>query len=733
MRVDAALSVIAFLVSGQSYNDPPGSDSTGARSGQPTCISTLNAQDVLTPARELNRLFGTAGHDMQMTDTTTEPVSQDIRPTDRARYSDMAIVLAVAALVISIGVHAPGHSYSYAQMRQMGATVGMIESGNWILPRNHEGRLARKPQLYSWLTAPVLLATGIYNDFTFRWPSVAAALGCAVLVYLLGLRWYSRRVGLLAAILWTTSIHMGKLMYLGTTDMLNTFWIMLAILCADRILFARTDRGRDKRWVIGLWVSIILGAMTKGWGVANLPLIAGWIALTTGLGPGFAAAGQARGFLRRILSAIALVWRRWCAAAGRIKLLWGILAFAAVLGPVWGAMFYVGGEDFQKVIQTEIWKRIFGGANAPKPSSAPTLAWLLFYTLPSSALAIGALTLTRVLKRKRIFSGANAPKPSWAPTLAWRLFCPLRSSFLAIGALVFTRVRKWLAIDSATALPLWWIIAVAVPFSLAHGFRPDYLLPCYVSVAILGASGVNRLSSMGPGGGRWASCLRHLLAFVVISVCVFTVGTPILYLYHEYLPGYMRSAIRLPFSVAPETWRILAGIAPVGLGLIAVAIWASLRWRIGTLVVVLIVGMLGVLFIDRHMISRHARTGDGETMIAFARAAKEEVGDDAFAICGMEKAGTELYWGRFGRRINKLSQLKSLDADVRWLITCDRALVQLGACMPDPTSRDMKTIRGENTNVRPDPERVGVPIELNVDRIIDEDNLGRLYLFRLQP
>jgi hypothetical protein len=133
------------------------------------------------------------------------------------------------------------------------------------------------------------------------------------------------------------------------------------------------------------------------------------------------------------------------------------------------------------------------------------------------------------------------------------------------------------------------------------------------------------------------------------------------------------------------------------------------------------------------MISRHAQTGDGETMIAFARAAGKEVGDDAFAICGMEKAGTELYWGRFGRRINKLSQLKSLDADVRWLITCDRALVQLGACTPDPTSRDMKTIRGENTNVRPDPERVGVPIELNVNGIIDEDNLGRLYLFRLQP
>ena len=626
---------------------------------------------------------------MQMTDTATDCSSHAIRPTDRARFGDVAIILAVAAIVISIGVHAPGHSYSYAQMRQMGATVGMIESGNWILPRNHEGRLARKPQLYSWLTAPVLLATGIYNDFTFRWPSVAAAFGCAVLVYLLALRWYSRRVGLLAAILWATSIHMGKLMYLGTTDMLNAFWIMLAILCADRLLFARSNRGGDKRWVIGLWASIILGAMTKGWGVANLPLIAGWIALTTGLGPGFAEGRASGSIARRILMGVVLVWRRWCAAAKHIRLGWGILAFAAVLGPIWGAMFYIGGEDFIKVINTEIFKRAVGGENAPKPSSAPTLAWLLFYTLPGSALAIGALT--------------------------------------------FTRPRKWLANSSATALPLWWIIAVAVPFSLAHGFRPDYLLPCYVSVAILGASGIDRLRSMGPGDGRWASCLRHLLAFVVIVVCVFTAGTPVLYLYHEYLPEYMRGAIRMPLSIEPETWWILAGIAPVGLGLIAVTIRASLRWRIGTLAVILIVGMPGVLFIDRHMISRHAQSGDGETMIEFARAAKKVVGDDAFAVCVMEKAGTELYWGRFGRRIKTLSELKSLGADVRWFVTCDRALIQLEASAPGPASRDMKTIGVENTNVRLDTERIGVPTELNVNRLIKEDDLGKLYLFRLQP
>jgi len=572
-------------------------------------------------------------------------------------------------------------------MRQMGATVGMIESGNWILPHNHEQRLARKPQLYSWLTAPVLMATGIYADFTFRWPSVAAALGCTVLVYLLGMRWSGRPTGLLAALLWATSLHMGKLMYLGTTDMLNTFWLMLAILCADRLLSPEDDRPANKRWVLGLWASIILGAMTKGWGVANLPLIAGWIAFTTGLAPGFKETGQAQG-LARVFAGLGLIWKRWCAAARRIRLFWGILAFAAVLGPIWGAMFYVGGDEFVKVIETEIWKRTLGGENAPKASSAPTVAWLLFYTLPGSALAIGALT--------------------------------------------FFRPRKWFARGSQTSRPLWWIVAVALPFSLAHGFRPDYLLPCYVSVAILGAAGVHRLSLLGPGDGKWISTLRHLLAFVAISVCFFVMCTPVLYLYHEYWPEALRRVVRMPSCVAPETWRILAALAPAGLGLIALAVWASLRWRIHGLMAIVIVGMLCVLFIDRHMISRHARTGDGETMIHFADTAGEIVGDDKFAICGADKLGTELYWGRFGQRIYKPSQLKALDPDIRWLITCDRGLVQLGACLPDSSGSYMRKIEGKNTQVSPHPRSAGFLMDLNINRPISEDNMGRIYLIRLQ-
>jgi hypothetical protein len=501
---------------------------------------------------------------------------------------------------------------------------------------------------------------------------------------------------------------MGKLMYLGTTDMLNTLWLLSAILCADRLLFARSSdqSSPGRRWVMGFWFSIIMGAMTKGWGVANLPLIGGWLIFTTGLAPGFKQLGTTGGLWRKIRGAIALVCGRWRAAAKRIRLIWGILAFAAVLGPIWGAMFYVGGDEFAHVIHREIWKRIFGGHNAPKPSSAPTLLWLLFYTLPGAAMAVGALA--------------------------------------------FTRLRKWLSIASPSALPLWWIIAVALPFSLAHGFRPDYLLPCYVSVAILAAWGVDRLAAMDPAKSPRASSLRHFLAFVVISVCLFVVATPLLYLWHDRLPTFMSKAVRMPSCVAMETWWILATLPPLGAVLIVAAVRSSLRWRIGALAAILVPGMLCVLFIDRHMISRHARTGAGQTLIKFAEEAKKVIGDDDFAVCRAEKLGAELYWGKFGTRVMTLSQLKSLDDNIRWLVTNQRGLATLGACVRDPEGRYAKLVdendqyvslaRGQkrpeswkSVKVSPIPELAGEPIDLNINVVIDEDNMGRLYLIRLQP
>ena len=153
-----------------------------------------------------------------------------LAPVGRLRTGgDLAIIVGLIACVIASSAHAPSNTYIHAQLQQIGAVIGTIESGEWLLPRDQGGGLARKPQLYAWIDAPLLMLTGIYNDLTFRFPTVIASFVTGILVYFLGRRWFGRRVGLLAACLWAIPHHMGKAMYVAVTDMMLSMWILVSI------------------------------------------------------------------------------------------------------------------------------------------------------------------------------------------------------------------------------------------------------------------------------------------------------------------------------------------------------------------------------------------------------------------------------------------------------------------------------------------------------------------------
>jgi hypothetical protein len=140
--------------------------------------------------------------------------------------------------------------------------------------------------------------------------------------------------------------------------------------------------------------------------------------------------------------------------------------------------------------------------------------------------------------------------------------------------------------------------------------------------------------------------------------------------------------------------------------------------------------MLGVIFIDRHMFSRHARTRDGQKMVAFAREAKPLLGDDEFAVLRAQKLAVELYLGRFGQWAQphgtsgpKRWTVDSLNnSDIPWLITCDRALIGLGA------TKIVKSDGGEVEIMSP--EDLGL-IEVRSKPVLSQ-GWGRIYLIRLQ-
>ncbi len=651
-------------------------------------------------------------------------------PGRGATVIDVALVLALTACVIAIDAHAPSNAHAYAQTKQVGATISTIRTGRLLLPRNQYGGLARKPQLYAWLDAPVLMLTGIYHDFTFRIPTVAASFVTGVLVYLLGRRWYGRRVALLAACLWVVIRHMSKMMYLSTTDMLVTMWITASIFCADRLLFHPPASGKRLRWAIALWATMILGAMSKGWGVLNLTLVGGMLALAAALWGGFGEIRPITGIARKLLGLCRLVLRRWWKAMKATHFGWGMLAFAAVLGPVWIGMLVQGGEEFRQIIRFEIFARVIGrGQDVPHSASAPAVAHLLYHALPATCFAIVAVLL--VLLRRWI---------------------PQRSSS-RLGAPHFSR-------ESPILLPLCWIVAVVVPFSLTHGFRQDYLLPSYAAVALMGGWAIEEVRRRGQSGGRVVSFGRHMFAAAALLICLFLIVMPPVFLFHQHMPKFVTKNLPVPPIIEPETWWIIAALVPLGIAGFVLAVRASLKWRVRLVVAIAIVAMLGVMFLERHTISRHARTGDGERLLRFGRKARPIVGSDDFAVARAESLGPELYIGRFGvnltdrNRSESLSVLSSAGVQVaglsarqrqawaaieilrrnpnlRWLITCDKGLVELGAAEIDASSSYRPRLKGRKVALRTLPESFG-SIELSTEPIVSR-RYGRTYLIRLDP
>ena len=611
---------------------------------------------------------------------------------------DVIIIVLLTAAVIAISAHAPSNTYAYAQRWQAGASIGVAQGGNWLLPRNQAWGLARKGPLYAWLDAPVLMLTGIYDDFTFRLPTVAAALATALCVYVLGRWWYGRRVALLAACLWIAAHHMVRLAYLGTTDMLLTLWITCSIMCVDRLVFHPAARRNRKWWACGLWVSMILGALTKGWGVVNLPLVAGMTALAAALGPGFEAHAAARRPGNAILLIMRLILRRWWNAIKAIRLWWGLPAFAAVTAlMVWG-MFAVGGKDFRELVYFEVIQRATGrGEHPPVSPSAPAILTLMYYALPAS--------------------------------------------FFALGGLLLVRPSAWLTRKGPIYLPLCWVIAVVVPFSMAHGFRPDYLLPCYAPVALMGAWAVDNLARRQGRGGTLLPVLRHAFAAPAVIIGEGLVVIASAYLLHRHLPPSLAKLLPVPAEVRGESWWILGSVIVLGLGVVAWAIRSSLRWKLGQVAFAACVGMVGVMFVYSHFVSRHARTGDGEKMRRFAQRTRKIVGDDKVATFWTDSLCVRVYLGRLGPLLARPGAPKArpiemyleelVPGGVPWLITCDRGLVEMGQSRELADGNYKVKVDGRVRTFQTLPELLSDGPVVHSEPILAR-YWGRLYLIRLK-
>ncbi|MFP4216764.1 MAG: ArnT family glycosyltransferase [Phycisphaerae bacterium] len=627
------------------------------------------------------------------------------RPVSPGRtLLDLLILYLLLGVIVAMIAHGPNHTFRFAQLFQINAAIDINHGGDWLLPRYHTGNLFHKPPVYAWLLAGVFQLTGAHDDVIFRIPAILATAVTLTLVYLLGRRWMGRRGGLIAGVLWLAGLHMSKMPYLALTDPLLTAWITGSVFTLDRILFHPAPRDTRWKWVLAFWITIIGGAVTKGWGVANIPMIAllGFLAVT--LGPGFRLLRKVRG-ISKLTLAVRLVVRRLWSSAKLVKLHWGLLATAAVLGPYMWIMWTYGGEEMQDLLRFEVWQRITGtGEHPPHGASLPVPIYLLYYDLPTSALAIAALLLVR----------------------------PLR----------------WFSRRSQTALPLCWILAFLIPYSLSHGFRPDYLYPCYAAIALLATAGIEQMirrsTALSRPAGRVAyevfRAMPTVLALVVLLGCLRYLTPQLL------TPEAISKNLPMPWFVAQETWILLGLFATIAAVVAGLGVWASLTFKPRLLVALIAIAMLGAQFLHTHMVSPHARSGDGVKMRDFALAVREQVDrDDPLHFFRTEKLTTECYLGRFGtyysvhqeyddptipQHLSEAAQRIKRKLENRagqWFITTDRGLVELGAAQRDPDGKYKLTKTDRFITL---PAQLGEVVLQS--HHIRSQNWGTAYLIRLK-
>ena len=144
----------------------------------------------------------------------------------------------------------------------------MVESGDWLFPRRGDELYSDKPPMLMWWQATLYTLFGEWR-IAFLLPSLMASLGTLWLVYDLGRRLWTRRVGLYAAWALLFALQFTFQGRKAQIDPLVVFWITLANYGLLRHLL----RGPDWRmWALG-WFAAGLGTITKGVGVLALLMV----------------------------------------------------------------------------------------------------------------------------------------------------------------------------------------------------------------------------------------------------------------------------------------------------------------------------------------------------------------------------------------------------------------------------------------------------------------------------
>ncbi|WP_373725465.1 ArnT family glycosyltransferase [Bacteroides heparinolyticus] len=240
---------------------------------------------------------------------------------------DVALGLLLISIVTIIPFLGLSEYHTKGEPRESIVSLSMIESGNWILPRNNGGELAYKPPFFHWSVAALsLLNGGEVTEMTSRMPSAIALIAMVFFGFLFFAKRTSMGIALLAAFISLTNFELHRAGMNCRVDM-----VLTALTVGALYAFYRWhEKGmHGVPWLAVLLMS--LGTLTKGPVGSLIPcLVMGVFLLLRNVS-----------FLRAFL---------WMLACGTLSLLLPLGWYVAA--------YQQGGEEFLALVMEENFGRM---------------------------------------------------------------------------------------------------------------------------------------------------------------------------------------------------------------------------------------------------------------------------------------------------------------------------------------------------------------------------------------
>lgn len=143
--------------------------------------------------------------------------------------------------------------------REAVVSMSMLDTGNWVLPRNNGGEMPYKPMFFHWCVAAVSALVGGVNEFTSRFPSAIALMALVLSTFVFFARRKGKDIGLVTALIVLLCMELHRAGANCRVDMVLTTLTVGAIF----MFYRWYERGMKGVPLIATLL-MSLGTMTKG-------------------------------------------------------------------------------------------------------------------------------------------------------------------------------------------------------------------------------------------------------------------------------------------------------------------------------------------------------------------------------------------------------------------------------------------------------------------------------------